>query len=146
MIKLEFNGWKIEVDIAQTKSFYEKYHLITEDCSCHYCANYLLACDTFSLNIMGLFQSLGIDPKKEGEVFQHFQQEDGLHFYGGFYHIVGNILERSIGEGQVIDAIDGILFSFTEDCSLVPNKFPTPTIQMEFEMKIPWLLKEDYRK
>jgi len=37
----------IYIDINKTKGFYDKYHLISEDCGCDFCANYVLACDKF---------------------------------------------------------------------------------------------------
>lgn len=45
------------------------YHLITEGCDCDFCANYVLACDKFTPEIKALFNSLSIDPRKEGEIY-----------------------------------------------------------------------------
>jgi len=93
MRQITIGSWTIEVDISSTKEFYDKYHLITEGCSCDFCANYVLASENFSPDIKYLFNSLGIDPRKEGEVSELMENKDGTHLYGAFYHIVGRIIK-----------------------------------------------------
>lgn len=46
MEKIKVGTWVIEIDIRRTKEFYKNYHLITEDCSCDFCSNYVLVCNT----------------------------------------------------------------------------------------------------
>lgn len=67
MEQMKFGPWIIEVDVGKTKEFYDKFHLISEDCNCSYCANYMLICDKFPREIKELFDSLGVDPCKEGK-------------------------------------------------------------------------------
>ena len=151
MKQIKIDSWLIEIDVTKTKEFYEKHHFISEDCACDYCANYILACDTFSPEVRDLFHALGIDPRKEGEVSEFMKNEDGTHVYGAFYHLVGRIiegpriLETAKQESEISPLIfvnyHGIEISFTEDLSLVPEGFPTPTIQLELQLTIPWLLK-----
>jgi len=150
MKQINIDSWLIEIDIAQTKEFYETYHFITEDCGCDYCTNFVLACDTFSPEVTDLFHTLGIDPRKEGEVSEFMKNEDGTHIYIAFYHLVGKIIERpehsqptkKNGEDSPLLFVNvhGFEISFTEDLSLVPDGFPMPTIQMEMQLNIPWLL------
>lgn len=139
---MKVGPWFIETDVEQTKRFYDDFHLITEDCSCDYCANYILACDKFPLEIKDLFDSLGIDPCKEGEVSEYVKNKDGKHFYRAFYHIIGKIIEgpQLWGKEASTYNLAGFEIGFTEDLDLVPEEFPMPTVQVEIHMNIPWLL------
>jgi len=150
MKQIKLGSWIIEVDLRKTKKFYDEYYLITEGCDCDYCANYVLACDKFPQEITELFNSLGIDPRKEGEVSQYMENQDGTHLYGAFYHIVGNIIEGPKLWGPTTEESEvsspnfvehsGVEIGFSEDLALVPEGFPTPTIQFEIQMNVPWLL------
>lgn len=149
MNRIKIGRYVLEIDINQTKQFYENHHLITEDCDCDYCTNYIVACDTFSPEVKHLFDLLGIDPRKEGEVFEYMVNQDGTHLYGAFYHIVGKIIDipqiqipTTSGDGVSTPISDGIEIGFREeDLDLVPDDFPKPTVQFEIQLNIPWLLR-----
>ncbi|MDR7239148.1 hypothetical protein [Neobacillus drentensis] len=147
MEQIKVGSRVIEIDVKRTKEFYKNYQLITEDCGCDYCSNYLLACDTFPKDIMNIFNLLGIDPRKEGEVYECLENEDGTHLYGGFYHIVGRIIDGPdlwipTEEGEEFSSLghNEIETEFNKDLALVPDDFPRPVIQFEFQMNVPWLL------
>ncbi|MEB1808369.1 MAG: hypothetical protein LPK26_13945 [Bacillaceae bacterium] len=151
MKKLAIGPWTIEVDVDKTKKFYDSHHLITEGCDCDFCANYVLACDQFPSEIKALFHSLGIDPRKEGEVSEYMENQDGTHLYGAFYHLVGSIIEGPklwipADKGSEVSTpsfveYHGVEIGFSKDVALVPDGFPVPTIQFEIQMNVPWLLK-----
>ncbi|MFD1738621.1 hypothetical protein ACFSCX_19035 [Bacillus salitolerans] len=150
MKRISIGSWTIEEDVDKTKEFYDKYYLITEGCDCDFCANYVLACDSFPLKVKDLFKSLGIDPRKEGEVSEYMENIDGTHLYGAFYHIVGKIVDgpklwvpTKVGsEVSTPNFVEhnGVEIGFSEDLALVPKGFPIPTIQFEIQMNVPWLL------
>jgi hypothetical protein len=150
MEQIKVGSWLIEIDVIKTKEFFQKYHLITEDCGCDYCSNYVLTCDSFPKDIMNTFNILGIDPRKEGEIYECIDNEDGIHLYGGFYHIVGRIIDgpdlwkpseetEEFSSPHHIDH-NHIEIGFSKKLTLVPDNFPKPVIQFEFEMNVPWLL------
>ncbi|MFV8830382.1 hypothetical protein [Alkalihalobacterium sp. APHAB7] len=151
MKQTKIGPWTIEVDVDKTKEFYDKYHLITEDCDCDYCANYVLACDRFPSEMKDLFQSLGIDPRKEGEISEYMENQDSTHLYSAFYHMVGRIIEgpklwTPSKKGSKVSTpsfveYHGVEIGFSEDLALVPDGFPVPTIQFEIQMNVPWLLR-----
>lgn len=144
---IKVGRYLIEIDVNQTKSFYEKHHFITEDCCCAYCTYYTLACDEFSPEIKNLFNLLGIDPRKEGEISEYMVNEDGTHLYGAFYHIVGKIIDapqlytptNSENEFSTLN-LNRIEIGFSEELDLIPDSFPKPTVQFEIQLNIPWLL------
>ncbi|MBT2661455.1 hypothetical protein [Bacillus sp. ISL-45] len=59
------------VDINKTKAYYEKQSLITEEWDSDLEQNYDLACETFPHEVKDFFNSLGIDPHKQGKVNQY---------------------------------------------------------------------------
>ena len=149
MDRIKVGGYVLEIDVNQTRQFYEKHHFITEDCDCDYCANYILACDTFSSEVKHLFNILGIDPRKEGEISEYIENDDGTHLYSALYHIVGKIIDRTelqlltnSEKGVSIPNCDEVEIDFNEkDLDLVPDDFPKPTVQFEIQLNIPWLLR-----
>ena len=148
MERLKIGSWIIDVDVNQTKAFYNRQPLITQDWNSIYEENYVLACDTFPQEVKELFHSLGINPRKLGEVNEYKENEDGSHLYGGFYFIVGRIISgpdfwKNTEEGVIpnFGTINGIQIAFTDELAMTPNEeLPKPVIQLEFQLNIPWLL------
>jgi hypothetical protein len=144
--------WVLEIDTEATRAFYAKLGPIwPKDCTCLYCQNYVASCDLLPTEVLELFRTLGIDPIKEAEVYEMGENADGLHFYGGFYHIVGRIVEGrdswvTVGPNQVhtelSPLVESFKFGFTEHVALVPKGFPEPVLQVEFLGNIPWVLEE----
>jgi len=145
MKRMDFGPWIIEVDVAQTKKFYTDYHVITDDCDCLYCENYIFSCDQFSPKLNDFFNLLGIDPRKAGEISEFGKQPDGTHLYISFYHIVGRIIAGLGSEDnkELAYNIDGFGIDFSEELDLVQEAFPAPTIQVNIEMHLPWLVGEE---
>lgn len=143
MERLVIGPWTLEIDRKKTAEFYQQHHLITDDCSCHYCANYSLACENFSQEVLDMFKRLAIDPKKEGEVFTADEKEDGTLLYSGFYHVIGRIVHGPDGEMALVD---GLPITFSKETDLVPEGFPEPVLQWDFEMDVPWLLDEEEKR
>ena len=148
MDRLKIGSWVIEVDVNKTKAFYDKQPLITQDWDSVFEENYVLACETFPQEVRVLFNSLGIDPRKQGEVNEYEKHEDGFHIYGGFYFIVGKIISGpdfwvNTEEGSMpnFETINGVQIAFTDELAMTPDKdLPKPVIQLEFQLNVPWLL------
>lgn len=152
MEQRRIGDWIVEIDVERTRRFYQEYHRITGGCDCLYCRNYVEAADKLPRPVLEFFQSLGIDPIKEGEVSEFCKNEDGTHLYGGFYHIVGRLISgpdcwAKAGEdlshlgGNLLE-VGGFTFGFTYAISLLPEHFPEPAVQLEFQGAIPWVLNE----
>ena len=74
-----------------------------------------------------------------------YEMDDYNHLYMGFYHLVGEIVKKPNEDVEKwndsnIIKIDNVNFIFSEELDLVPEKFPQPVIQLEFEVILPWLL------
>lgn len=145
MRRLEFEEWIIDVDTDSTQKYYNDISELTE-CQCIFCESYRVACKEFMSNVNDFFKSLGINPEREGE-FAEFTLDSDNHLYLGFYHIVGKIIK---GPTNVIEnwdnvkliEIDNFKFAFSNQVNLVPRDFPSPVIQLEFQVILPWLLNE----
>jgi hypothetical protein len=85
--QIKIGRWLIEVDREATQAAYLNEQPISA-CRCCYCQNYFAAClaqQAHSPATLGLFQSLGITPEKEAEVYAHNANPEKTHaYYGGF--------------------------------------------------------------
>lgn len=154
MKRIQIGDWMIDVDAELTASFYATCPPIVDTCGCLYCRNFFNACDALTKPVTDFFKTLGINPQKDvGEIYQLCVNDDGTHMYGGFYHIVGSIVEgqdchveRPTGGydmnlDNVHDELD-FLVGFTTNLGLVRENFPTPALQVELALNVPWVLDE----
>jgi len=138
--------WILKVDDVKTKEYYDGI-TVEEGCNCDYCKNYIKNCENFSQEVLNFYKMLGIDPQKEGEFMEYYKPATNEHLYMGFYHLVGEIVQKprdGIGKWDDLNIIkvDNVKFTFTDALDLVPKNFPKPVIQLEFEVMLPWLLEE----
>src|SRR5260370_23860049 len=81
---------------ATTKQCYEQIEEGgTANCGCDNCANFALAREqAYPPELMAVFDSLGIDFRKESEVHHYGRTPAGLHTYRGWFYVI-----RSIEDG-----------------------------------------------
>lgn len=84
MERMKIGDWILEVDVERTRDFYQEYHQITEGCYCLFCKNFVTAVELIPKPVLDFFQSLGIDPTKEGEVSEYCENKDGTHLWRFF--------------------------------------------------------------
>lgn len=88
MKKKQIGNWVIEYDQKATKNAYSNIpDGIT--CECPPCRNYKKAFSDFPSDVHLLFDELGVDISKPGELM-YYTVENGIANMGGWYHIVGN--------------------------------------------------------
>lgn len=127
---------KIEVDKDSTVQAYTK---LSVSCTCGYCRNFLAAYQDLSQDCLTFLSNLGIDPAKPAEIVEYNNNGDGTHYYGWWYHAVGQIT----GEGEInTEFASEIKMVARAGTDLVPPDFPRPVIQIEFFANIPWVLME----
>lgn len=148
----EFGSYRIDVDVEKTRAFYERAAAITEGCKCSGCRNYEAWAKSLSEEPKGIMEKMGVRPEKPAEAFVNGENADGSMFYGGWYHLCGQILEggrSSWNASKGCYEIDKLCFAelgrgfraaFTENIALLEEGFPEPVIQMEILADIPWLL------
>lgn len=149
---VNYREWIFEVDYQKTERTYKSLSLGSpESCGCGYCQNFSKQRDIiYPYEIRDLFENLGIDHKKESEIYEKYKSESGLHLYGGWFHFAGKIItgrncKISISENSFTFAMTEITENFSigfwEDSSLSPFEKGIQLVQVEFQTKIPWILE-----
>ena len=131
-------------------------------CGCSGCRNFVLVRNkAYPTAFLELSNTLGIDPKKEGEAIHYGPIEGDVHFYGGWFYIVGEMIE----EGERLPSMENVQlaratqdlktargFTFNSDFQYwFSSVFPRPpatfglkVVTLEFEARIPWVLDEPW--
>ena len=146
--KLILGGYRLEIDIEATRAYYAAHHEPWITCQCAGCRNFAAALGTLPQAVRDFFASLGLEPGKVQE----------LCFYTGtqktitgdcWYHLVGTVLEGSSKPGDYqefpagwVDLTEGFSVGFKNPCDLLPDDFPKPCCQMQFNYTLPWVLEE----
>jgi hypothetical protein len=145
---VRFRQWLFSVDKKATEATYAaSLASVPVACGCHDCLNFEAARElAFPPEALALFAELGVDYRREGEVFQYQRLPDGRHHYGGWLHFRGAIVDGpdfcSTVENKIALLTD--LFSIGFTASKAPGIFHGlhHTVQIEIETYIPWLLTD----
>jgi len=148
--KKQIGNWLIEFDKRHTKNEYALY-IGGVGCDCQSCQNYQKAILSFPIEVHRFFEELGIDISKPPQVYE-IDFKNGIVNMGGWYHIVGNILDGidcsqpvGIEPPPLFTISDGFDIGFTRDISpMRAETFPKPMFQMEIFFKVPWVLEKEY--
>jgi hypothetical protein len=89
-----------------------------------------------------LLDKLGVDPRKDAEVFHYARLAPGRHDYGGWYHFVGTLDQT--GDFPPVDLGDGFsVWMQHASTPRLPSLDGMQVVQVEFNAKaVPWLLDE----
>ena len=112
------------------------------ECGCSYCRNFIAQrASIYPASFLALLDQLGIDPTKEGEVYECGPSENGTRLYGGWFFLTGQMIEK--GEGQAQQ--DGVCYWIDGGRTLPsPNgEFGLDLLALNFTIRVPWILAED---
>ena len=155
----QFGQFEIDVDVNRTREFYKKMENVSKGCNCTGCRNFEKAVDFLPGNVIGFFDTLGIDMKKITEVFVNTTNPDGTVFYGGFYHLCGKLLKGGSAwieeptntenanlfhweQSNSYSLCKDFYVSFGNVNALVEKDFPKPVLTLDIQANIPWVLNE----
>jgi hypothetical protein len=112
-----------------------------ERCGCVYCRNFATQRGSaYPKSFRELLLKMGIDPDKEGEVYDMMGPfEDRIRPTGGWFYFVGELLEK--GEKLISDG--DFKYWFQPSFPRPPACFGEHVAAIEFATNIPWVLKED---
>ena len=111
-------------------------------CSCSGCRNFArLRHDVYPEAFRDLLNTLGVDPKKEGEAVHYGPKETGRHLYGGWFYFVGEVVEA--GE-RSSNASDDFQYWTGTSFPRPPVAFGKTVAAVEFMTELPWVLEEPY--
>jgi hypothetical protein len=137
--------WQYSVDREATIAAYARAsHGDAVRCGCNGCRNFIAArTQVFPPDFIALLDSLGIDPTKEGEVYTEGRKGPGSHYYGGWFHFVGE-LSRS-GDFSRVPFAGNLLVSLGKRSAPgLPELDGLSLVQLEFRAEnVPWLLDEE---
>ena len=154
MKRVRIGHWEIEHDKIATQNAYALLPTIVQNCNCISCRNYYNACMQFPNEVLDFFSSLGTDPAKAAEIYDCGVFENGKLQYGGFYHIMGNVLSgedvwQPVGtnhnvQAEMLRLADDYEIGFSYATDLVDENFPRPVCQIEIAFRVPWVIAEPY--
>jgi len=117
-------------------------HGFAEKCGCLFCKNFAAQRNlVYPASFRALLEQLGIDPNKEGEVFEYGPVEDGCHLYDGWFHFVGEIVTWGERNCNAPDS-DHFEYFFTSIGVDAPAFRGGPRLTLEFTTHVKWVLPD----
>lgn len=144
MKKVKLATWVLDVDVDKTLD-YNRNKL--EVCDCLYCQNFSAVIQQKHPLLREQLLALGIEAATPNHV-SYFDREDSRQLAIGNYHFSGNLLE---GEWSTLEDwsdanstwVDGMQIGLSTEMELLPDDFPMPAVQVNFELDMPWVLAEE---
>ena len=150
MTTIKFRDWELFVDKTVTENVYEKVLIgAPESCGCDDCKNFASNRKAiYPDEIKKLFFKLGIDIRKESEICHYCKLDNGLHFYGGWFHFKGRFVGKDCkiplpSGGSTLDLTpinETFSIGFCYDHSLSFFNDDKDLVQIEFDAKTPWTI------
>ena len=152
MMTIKYRDWELVVDKELTQETYKKVEIGgAENCTCSSCKNFVNNRENiYPQEIKELLINLGIDYRKESEVWHYCKDELGRHCYNGWFHFKGHFKGKSLSAATLDRTTTGHLTPITETFSLgflydsllsfFENK--ENLVQVEFEAKTTWTIDE----
>lgn len=150
---LHIGPWIVQYDEKATRQAYNQIDIgDPERCRCEYCLNFAAAREKiYPEEVRKIFKKLGIDYKKEVEVYHLKRIKPGWHCYGGWFHFVGTI-EEVVNKLTPIDVNgkptdyapinENFSWHFRSERDLANNAFSDqPLVQIDFDAKVTWVLE-----
>jgi len=151
--EVKFKEWVFQVDFERTNEVYRNVEIgCPESCGCNNCLNFSKNREElYPLEFKELLIELGVDYKKESEIYHSHKNEKGKHFYGGWFHFKGKIKEGKdcrieMGNGgrglNTLKLNDDFQVGFLkeDDLSFFDKEEKSQLIQIEFYLLSDWVL------
>jgi len=153
MKTIKYREWELIVDRELTKQTYDKVEVGgVESCTCSDCKNFANNRENiYPEEIKNLLTELGIDYRKECEVWHYCKDELGRHCYSGWFHFKGCFKGKScsIQAGEtsftfdLTPITDNFSIGFYYDSSLTFFEDKENLVQIEFDAKTPWTIEKE---
>ncbi|GEM_PF-2292966 len=138
-----FGDTLAEIDTDATKAYYLKTNYFN-NCACLGCQNFRQWTKYCPSEVLEQFQAFGIDDLNRiveivpfGTKKEEYMRQNGM-LYGGFYHVVGRLIEPGANSDWKIS--DNIGIFIPEYVSPTLPGFPEETLQIEICAYIPWVI------
>lgn len=109
-------------------------------CGCVTCRNFAAQRDrVYPASFSALLRQMGIDPSREGEVFNMVGPfEDRVRLTGGWFYFIGELVQK---RERLMEA-EGFQYWFQPSFPRPPAGFGEPVAAIEFSTRLPWILEE----
>jgi hypothetical protein len=151
LTELQIGDQLIRYDQEATAAIYDT--LTTggaEECGCIGCRNFAAQRDDiYPASFSDLLQQLGIDPAKDGWVYDYGPLPNGRYLYGGWFYLIGELIDS--GEkftwGWQGPPPETFGFFFTLSCPPHRAFRREPLLAIDFTAQVKWILPEtpEYR-
>jgi hypothetical protein len=137
---IQVGGNALDCDVEATIAAYSAYS--PELCDCCACRNFRMARNrVFTDPVLKFFAQFGIDTTKPHESYDIGINAEMLCDYRGWFHFIGT----AISDEDVVDLAENIRVYFITGGARRPKSFlGQPSVQMEFELKMPWLVPDPW--
>jgi hypothetical protein len=142
MEPLDIGPWQIVHDKEATKAAYARISKGgAEECGCRGCVNYVAARDrVFCQEVLHVFDAVGIDYRKDAEVYHLNRVSPEWHHYGGWFHLIGEVKSSY---DRYHEVCKGFSWEFRNHRDLANEAFgDMPLIQVEVDIIVPWVIAE----
>ena len=145
--------WRLLVDREATLAAHAlQAHGAPEGCECSMCRNFAAnRGSAYPKAFLDLLRALGVPPDRESEVYYLGRSRRGAHWYGGWFHLVGEITSgpaSTPAEGGGVmhhlhSLTDVVSIGFHPASALIPDSLKGfKALQLEFHTEIPWTISE----
>ena len=141
MTQIIYREWIFDCDVEVTRAAYETIPAGgVETCDCAGCRNFLAQRDSvFPAEILRLFAELGVDYRRDAEIYHTARLEPDVHLYGGWFHFVGAIVKEPVGPATLAN----FTIDFVTNNALAAKVFQNQRlVQIEITAELPWVLPE----
>ena len=152
METMQIGPWNVEYDREKTRALHNAVESPkSEKCKCAHCRNFVVARDTiYPEQVRTVLEKLGVDYRKEQEVYQIHEIDPGWHLYNGWFRFVGaisdsdgklGISDRTGFSTDDVPVNETFSWSLSQRASVV--SWGLPVVEIHFEAKVPWMLKAE---
>ena len=137
-------GYVVEYDREATQAAYAQFSVPEpENCGCWYCQNWVAGRDDLvNDDVRQLLDRFGIPLKGEIEVWE-ITKGPNSHSYGGWYFVVGRLLERPVVEQNEFAVGSWVMNWSVGESYSMPQFAGKPVIELQFFIEeVPSFLSE----
>lgn len=139
-----FGKWEFTCNRPATVDAYARAeHGGSESCTCNGCHNFISArTQVYPKEFLSFLNSLGIDSRKDDEVYLLGPAASGRYYYGGWFHFVGSL--NTTGDFPAVTMGHGFTASLCQrSAPSLRSLIGLPLVQVEFHSNtVPWVLSE----
>jgi len=142
-MQMKIGNVMADVDVAATQRFYASAPRLLVPCDCPGCRNFCQAVRHMQKDARALLEQLGIDPENPAEQWGMCAENAGsMLVYNAFWHLCGQLVSPETEPFLPLPQQNQCTYRVSAQCGLVSEDFPRPVLQLDMNLRLPWLLDE----